>query len=53
MVIRECVWDVCVCISCTVDEGQLGSIPTTISLFLPKYLLQGAESFLRILPVLS
>jgi len=25
MVIRECVWDVCVCISCTGDEGQLGS----------------------------
>ena len=25
MVIRECVWDVCVYISCTGDEGQLGS----------------------------
>jgi len=25
MVIREWVWDVCVCISCTGDEGQLGS----------------------------
>jgi len=24
MVVRECVWDVCVCISCTGDEGQLG-----------------------------
>jgi len=24
MVIRECVWDVCVCISCTGDGGQLG-----------------------------
>ena len=24
MVIRECVWDVCVYISCTGDEGQLG-----------------------------
>jgi hypothetical protein len=53
MVRGECVWDVCVYVSCTVDEGQLGSIPTTISLFLPKYLLHGAESFLRILPVLS
>jgi hypothetical protein len=25
MVIRECVWEVCVYISCTGDEGQLGS----------------------------
>ena len=25
MVISECVWDVCVCISCTGDEGQLES----------------------------
>ena len=25
MVRRECVWDVCVCISCTGDEGRLGS----------------------------
>jgi len=25
MVIRECVWDVCVYISCTGDEGHLGS----------------------------
>ena len=25
MVIRECVWDVCVYISCTGAEGQLGS----------------------------
>ena len=25
MVIRECVWDVCVYISCTGDEGQLGN----------------------------
>jgi len=25
MVVRECVWDVCVYISCTGDEGQLGS----------------------------
>jgi hypothetical protein len=25
MVIRECVWDVCVYISYTGDEGQLGS----------------------------
>jgi len=25
MVIRECVWDVCVYISCTGDEGQLRS----------------------------
>ena len=25
MVVRECVWDVCVCISCTGDGGQLGS----------------------------
>ena len=25
MVRRECAWDVCVCISYTGDEGQLGS----------------------------
>jgi hypothetical protein len=25
MVRRECAWDICVCISCTGDEGQLGS----------------------------
>jgi hypothetical protein len=25
MVIRECVWDFCAYISCTGDEGQLGS----------------------------
>ena len=25
MIIRECVWDVCVYISCTGFEGQLGS----------------------------
>ena len=25
MIIRLCVWDVCVYISCTGDEGQLGS----------------------------
>ena len=29
MVIGECVWDVCVYISCTGDEGQLGSSKTT------------------------
>ena len=28
MVIGECVWDVCVYISCTGDEGQLGSSTT-------------------------